>query len=94
MQSIPIGGVAGTGISKKKTKVRAWVNGKKNGIKTKTRMSFGGVNHLGKSHLPIFAVSKLTDKSNVVHFKKHNDHVILADGTRVEMTEKQGLYYI
>ena len=94
VQTIPIGGVAGTGISKKKGKVRAWVKGKKNGIKTKTRMSFEGVNHLGKSHLPIFAVSKLTDKNNVVHFEKHNDHIILADGTRVEMTEKQGLYYI
>ena len=94
VQTIPIGGVAGTGISKKKGKVRAWVKGNKDGVKTKTRMSFEGVNHLGKSHLPIFAVSKLTDKNNVVHFEKHNDHIILADGTRVEMTEKQGLYYI
>ena len=48
VQTIPIGGVAGTGISKKKGKVRAWVKGNKDGVKTKTRMSFEGVNHLGK----------------------------------------------
>ena len=48
VQTIPIGGVAGTGISKKKGKVRAWVKDKKNGIKIKARMSFEGVNHLGK----------------------------------------------
>ena len=94
VQSKPIGGVAGTGLSKKRGKIRAWIRGKKDGVKTKQPIAFDGVNHLGKSHLSIFAVSKLTDRNNVVHFEKHNDHIILADGTRVEMEERDGLYFI
>ena len=55
----PIEGETSTGISKKKDKVRAWVKSKKDGVKMVWTIQ----------HLPIFAVSKLTDK-DIVHFEK------------------------
>ena len=34
VRSKPIGGIAGTGLSKKRGKIRAWIRGKKDGVKT------------------------------------------------------------
>ena len=52
------------------------------------------MNHLWEAHCSIFAVSKLTRKGSIVHFEDGNNYILLPDGTRVNMVEKNGLYYI
>lgn len=94
VQATPIGGVAGKAKSKLKGKVRAWVRGKKSGHGTKQKIVFDSVNHLGEAHCSIFTVSKLTRKGSIVHFEDGNNYILLPDGTRVNMVEKNGLYYI
>ena len=94
VQATPISGVAGKAKSKLKGKVRAWVRGEKLGHGTKQKIVFDSVNHLGEAHCSIFTVSKLTRKGSIVHFEDGNNYILLPDGTRVNMVEKNGLYYI
>ena len=65
----------------------------KSGKGTRKHIVFDGINHVGDAHCSIFSVSKLKQRGSIVHFEKGNDYILLADGTRVDLVEDNGLYY-
>ena len=96
LQNLPIGGVHGTAeSSKKRGKFTAWVKSrKKSGETEKTRMVFDNVNHLSSSHLNILSLSRLFNQNCIIHFQRGNSYIIMADGTRIDLIEKNGLFYL
>ena len=96
VQNLPIGGVHDTSqSSKKRGRFTAWVKSRKKAGKTrKTKMIFDNVIHLSSSHLNILSLSRLFNQNCIIHFQRRNSYIILDDGTRIDLIEKNGLFYL